>query len=101
MVGDPLFGSALLCTQSDRDLVALDPVQYARSGAFSINLWFKPENMSGEAACPSAAGCRQVALAVQEEAAPQQPRRLPWLDTDSLATGSLPPSPALALQAAR
>ncbi|EFN59099.1 hypothetical protein CHLNCDRAFT_137883 [Chlorella variabilis] len=54
VVGDPLFGSALLCTQSDRDLVALDPVQYARSGAFSINLWFKPENMSGEAACPSA-----------------------------------------------
>jgi hypothetical protein len=23
-------------------------VQYARSGAFTINLWFKPGNMSGE-----------------------------------------------------
>ena len=27
--------------------VALDPVQYGRSGAFSVNLWFKPNNMSG------------------------------------------------------
>ncbi len=27
--------------------VALDAVQYARSGAFSVNLWFKPGNMSG------------------------------------------------------
>ena len=28
--------------------MGLDPVQYARSGAFTINLWFKPGNMSGE-----------------------------------------------------
>lgn len=28
--------------------VALDAVQYARSGAFSVNLWFKPGNMSGD-----------------------------------------------------
>lgn len=27
--------------------VALDPVQYARSGAFTVNLWFKPGKRSG------------------------------------------------------
>lgn len=27
--------------------VALDAVQYARSGAFTVNLWFRPVNMSG------------------------------------------------------
>ncbi|PRW58639.1 hypothetical protein C2E21_2984 [Chlorella sorokiniana] len=47
IVEDPLFGSALSCSSTDRDLVALDAVQYARSGAFSVNLWFKPGNMSG------------------------------------------------------
>jgi hypothetical protein len=27
--------------------VSLDPVQYARSGAFSVNLWFRPGNLTG------------------------------------------------------
>ncbi|KAI3433616.1 hypothetical protein D9Q98_003425 [Chlorella vulgaris] len=48
VVSDELFGSALLCSREDQDLVALDAVQYARSGAFTVNLWFRPVNMSGD-----------------------------------------------------
>ncbi|GAB4817823.1 hypothetical protein N2152v2_004869 [Parachlorella kessleri] len=44
---DPLFGTVLRCSKTDKDVVALDPVQYARSGAFTVNLWFRPMNMSG------------------------------------------------------
>ena len=94
VVADPLFGSALLCTDEDSDLVggrrcragagggagaagaearglgcatavsraraptplsaprppaqvALDSVPYGRSGAFSVNVWFRPANLSG------------------------------------------------------
>lgn len=45
---DPLFGSVLECNQQDFDMVALDPVPYAADGSFSVNLWVKPGNMSGD-----------------------------------------------------
>ncbi|KAL4430893.1 hypothetical protein ABPG75_006149 [Micractinium tetrahymenae] len=48
IVADPLFGSVLQCSESNADMVGLSPVQYARSGAFSVNLWFRPGDMSGD-----------------------------------------------------
>eukprot|EP00887_Chlorella_sp_A99_P005410 scaffold1.g5410.t1 len=46
---DALFGAALSCQQNDSDAVALDPVQYAAAGPFTLNIWVKPGNLSGEA----------------------------------------------------
>ncbi|KAL4426385.1 hypothetical protein ABPG77_004679 [Micractinium sp. CCAP 211/92] len=47
IVSDPVFGLVLQCSESDSDMVGLSSVQYARSGAFSVSLWFKPGDMSG------------------------------------------------------
>ena len=41
------FGHAVNCQQSLQSVVMLDVVPYAAQGAFSVNLWFRPGNVSG------------------------------------------------------
>lgn len=47
IIQDPVFGATLKCQASDQDEVALDPVPYGANGPFSINLWVKPDDLSG------------------------------------------------------
>ena len=48
IVPDRLFGQTLYCNGSDKEYVALDPVAYGVGGGFTINFWFKPDQMSPE-----------------------------------------------------
>lgn len=44
---DPIFGYALRCNADEKDAIAIDPVPYGSNGSFAINIWARPQNMSG------------------------------------------------------
>lgn len=43
------FGHAVLCRRAENSSIKLDAVPYASMGGFSVNFWFRPANISGEA----------------------------------------------------
>lgn len=49
IVEDPVFGAALRCNADEKDAIGIEPVPYGINGSFAINIWVRPDNMSGDA----------------------------------------------------
>lgn len=47
LVEDGPFGHAAGCRRQQQGTIELDGVPYATGGAFSVNLWFRADNVSG------------------------------------------------------
>uniref|UniRef100_A0A061S6Z7 Laminin G domain-containing protein n=1 Tax=Tetraselmis sp. GSL018 TaxID=582737 RepID=A0A061S6Z7_9CHLO len=48
VVRDPAMGSVIRCHQSEQDHVLIENIPYGKSGAWTISLWIKATNSSGE-----------------------------------------------------
>lgn len=48
IVPDRLFGQTLYCNGTEMEYVALDPVAYGVGGGFTINFWFRPDQVSSD-----------------------------------------------------